>query len=261
MKTFFLVLLTFALTAIVLVAQKQTTPAKKPRPVLFDFRIDRRSVPAKIPVATQRTVLAKVFRKYLTDESKCNNQFDASGDSDPLRAARKAGQIVPAIVDLAQGSFTAAGTAETLYVISVSECNASHAENFGTKRIAIFAGEKLVADMDADFMSSIVRKTDLNGDGIDELLMTSGDMSQGTVTEIATFADFQKGRRRVIEELGTVILDECPSEMAGSSSKAAVVSITAAAAGQMPRLHIDNYESRCRKPIRWRFVSTGKMQE
>lgn len=244
------------------VTQKQTTPPPKtPRQVLFDFRVERRSAPPKIPLATQRNVLSKVFRKYLTDESRCNPQFDASGDTDPLRAARNAGQMVPAIVDTAQGSFTAPGKLETLYVISVSECNASHADNFGTKRVAIFAGQQLIADVDVDFMSSIVRKTDLNGDGVDELLMSSGEINQGTITEMATLLDFQNGRMRVIEDLGTVNLDSCPSGIPGSSSKAAVVSISSVATGKMPRLRIDNYEASCRKPRRWRFVSTGKMQE
>ena len=108
-----------------------------PKKVLLDFRMNRNVAPARIPATTQKYVLSKVFRRYLTDQNKCNAQFDASGDADPLAAARKAGQIVPSISDTATGSFTAAGQSQTLYVISVSECNASHADNFGTKRVAI----------------------------------------------------------------------------------------------------------------------------
>ncbi len=48
-------------------------------------------------------------------------QFDASSGTDPLKAARDAGQIVPSIADMATGSFTAAGRQEIAYVISVSE--------------------------------------------------------------------------------------------------------------------------------------------
>jgi len=205
MKTIPLILFTLAAVCPGLVAQKQTPPAlKTPKQVLFDFRVERTSAPPKIPLTTQSSVLSKVFRKYLTDESKCNPQFDASNGTDPLKAARNAGQIVPSILDMAAGSFTAAGRPETLYVISVSECNASHADNFGTKRVAIFAGQQLIADVDVDFKSTIVRKTDLNGDGIDELLMASGDMHQGVLTETAALLDFQNGRVRVIEDFGTV---------------------------------------------------------
>src|SRR5687767_4838164 len=159
------------------VAQKPTL--QKDRQVLFDFRVDRTIPEPTISKATERNVLSKVFRKYLTDSSRCNPQFDASNGSDPLAAARKAGEIAPSISAMATGSFTAAGQSQTLYVISVSECNASHADNFGTKRAAIFSGQQLVADLDVDFKQNIERKTDLNSDGIDELLMTSGDMHQG----------------------------------------------------------------------------------
>ena len=162
---------------------------------------------------------------------------------------------------MATGSFTTPGRPETLYVISVSECNASHADNFGTKRVAIFAGQQLIADVDVDFKSSIVRKTDLNGDGLDELLMTSGDMNQGILIETAALVDFQNGRVRIIEDFGTVTEDSCASGIAGSSSKASVVSMSDVVPGKMPRLRIDNYEAGCRNAKRWRFISTGKMPD
>lgn len=228
------------------------------RQVLVDFRVDRPMRAVRIPLATQRQVLSKVFRKYLTDESKCDQQFVPSGN-DYLEAARNAGQIVPTIVDMASGSFTAAGQRQTAYVISVNECGASHADNYGSKRVAIFSGQQLVMDVDDDFRSSIVKKTDLNGDGIDELLMTTGDMNQGVLFEAASLLGFQNGRLRVIQDLGTVVENSCPSEMPGSSSKASLVSINPAAPGSMPTLRVDNYESGCRRK-RWRFVSTGKMQ-
>jgi hypothetical protein len=259
MKVFpFLLLLLLGSTA---AAQKQNTPLmQKGRQVLFDFRKDHAGSPAKITAATQRMVLSKIFRKYLTDEDKCNRDFDVSGDN-YLAAARRAGQIVPMINDVATGSFTAPGQTQTAYVIFVGECNASHAENFGSKRVAIFSGQQLVADVDVDFRGSIVRKTDLNSDGIDELLMTTGDMAQGTLIEMAALLEFRNGRVRVIENFGTVVEDSCGSAMPGSSSKASVLSISDIEPGKMPKLRIDNYVASCRNPGRWRFLSTGKMQE
>ncbi len=121
MKRILFMLPIFWLAVTGLMAQRQAAPLKKARQVLFDFRIERKSAPLKMPLATQRNVLSKVFRKYLADESKCNPQFDASSGTDPLKAARDAGQIVPSIADMATGSFTAAGRQEIAYVISVSE--------------------------------------------------------------------------------------------------------------------------------------------
>jgi hypothetical protein len=253
-------LLILGLSCIGVGAQMPTT-TRKPKQLLVDFRVEQSSEPPKIPPATQRNVLSKVFRKYLTDESKCNAEFDASSDADPLKAARNAGQIVPSILGMATGSFTGPLLTQTAYVISVSECNASHADNFGTKRVAIFSGQQLIADMDVDFKSSIVRTTDLNGDGIDELLMTSGDMNQGILIAMGALLGFQNGRLRVIEDLGTVTEDSCASGIPGSSAKASVVSVGEVVPGKMPRLRVDNYETSCRKAKRWRFVSTGKMQD
>lgn len=258
MKTIPLIILIFGL--VLPETFSQSPSARQKKQVLFDFRVTRASAPPKIPPGTQSTVLSKVFKKYLTDEDKCNGEFVASSDTDPLKAARSAGQIVPSLLDVATGSFTMPGRPETLYVISVSECNASHADNFGTKRVAIFAGQELIADVDVDFKSSIVRKTDLNGDGRSELLMTGGDMNQGVVIEIAALVDFQNGRVRVLEDLGTVLEDSCASGIPGSSARASIVSIVDVVPGKIPRLKLDNYEAGCGKVRRWRFLSTGKMQ-
>jgi hypothetical protein len=255
MKTTLLVLALMSLA----VAQKPAL--QKDRQVLFDFRPDQNTAETKIPPATQRSVLAKVFRRYLTDESKCTSQIEATDGADRLAAARKAGQIVPAIVDTVTGSFTAAGQTQTAYLIAVSECNASHADNYGTKRVAIFSGQQLVADLDVDFRSDIVLKTDLNSDGVDELLMTSGDMAQGNLIEMAALVSFQNGRLRVIHDYGTVIEESCASGIPGSSAKASVLYISDVVPGNMPKLTQDNYAAACRKAKRWRLVSSGKMPE
>jgi hypothetical protein len=259
MKVFPLLIL-LLLGSVAAVPQQQNTPLmQKGRQVLFDFRKDHAGN-SRITAATQRMVLSKVFRKYMTDPDKCSRDFAAGGE-DYLASARRAGQIVPSIADVATGSFTAPGQTQTAYVIFVGECNASHAENFGSKRVAIFSGQQLVADVDVDFRGSIVLKTDLNSDGVDELLMTTGDMAQGTLIEIAALLEFRNGRVRVIEEFGTVVEDSCGSGMSGSSAKASVLSISDIEPGKMPKLRIDNYVASCRNTKRWRFLSTGKMQE
>ena len=249
------------IVTIVLLAAAQKPALQKDRQVLFDFRPDHEIAPSKITPATQRMVLSKVFRKYLTDANRCNSHFESSDVTDPLAAARKAGQIVPSIIDIETGSFTAAAQNQTLYVISVTECNASHADNFGTKRVAIFSGQQLVADVDADFASTILKKTDLDSDGIDELLMITGDMAQGTLTEMGTLVSFQNGRRRVIQDFGTVVEDSCASGFPGSTSDAAVIYISDVVPGNMPKVTQENYSSSCSgKARRWRLVSKGKKQ-
>jgi hypothetical protein len=53
------------------------TGLRKDRELLVDFRNDNDSTPFKITAATQRTVLSKVFRRYLTDANQCKVDFDA----------------------------------------------------------------------------------------------------------------------------------------------------------------------------------------
>ena len=259
MKTLPLFLVLLALTSTALLAQQQgQLSMQKGRQVLFDFRKERAGRKPRITAATQRMVLSKVFRKYLTDENKCSQDF--AGGDDYLASARKAGQIVPSVADAETGSFTAPGQTETAYIIYTNECGATHADNYGSKRVAIFSGQQLVADLDNDFNGTIVRKTDLDSDGVDELLVSAGDMAQGTLIEIAELVEFRNGRRRVIEDFGTVVEDTCASGSPGSSSKASVLSISDPEPGKMPKLRIDNYVSSCRDVKRWRFLSTGKMQ-
>lgn len=246
--------------ALISLAVAQKPALQKDRQVLFDFRVDDESTPPKVARATERMVLSKVFRKFLTDANRCNSDQIDSGDADPLAAARKAGQIVPSIVGSATGSFTAAGQTQTLYVIFVAECNASHADNFGTRRVAIFSGSQLVADVDADFKGDIMRKTDLNSDGIDELLMVSGYMGQGTLTQMADLVSFQNGRRHVIQDFGVVVEDSCASGFPSSKADASTIFISDVVPGAMPKITQENYTSSCRQTKRWRLVSKGKRE-
>jgi hypothetical protein len=247
MKTILLLLL---LATIPLAAQ---TPKPRPqRSILFDFRNERTNPPPKISAATERDVLSKVFRRYLSDANRCRSNFDAGEDF--LAGSRRAGQIVPDVADMATGSFTAAGQNETAYLIYVNECNASHADNFGSKRVAIFSGPRLVADMDVDFKSSFVLKTDLDSDGVNELLMTSGDMAQGQVIEMAALLSFKDGKLNVIQDFNTVVSDDCASLRPESTASAAVLSYAKPNPFSMPKISVAYYSAGCGNTRRWRAI-------
>src|SRR5215213_9780771 len=90
--------------AIVSLFAAQKPVLQKDRQVLFDFRVVDEAAAAKLAPATQRMVLTKVFRKYLTDANRCTSQFSAGDAEDPLAAARKGGLIVTYIAATETGS-------------------------------------------------------------------------------------------------------------------------------------------------------------
>src|SRR6266511_4288637 len=92
-------LLAITLLALALTTQKTAAPKQ----VLHDFRPNSNVQPPKISNAVQKSVLSKVFRRYLTDARRCNTDFAGNGTDDFLKAARNAGQIAPSILDSATG--------------------------------------------------------------------------------------------------------------------------------------------------------------
>jgi hypothetical protein len=234
--------------------------AQANRPKLFDFREEGRNNPPRITSAQSKKVLSALFPKYLTDARFCKEDVKLSGNEDYLAAMRRAGQIVPAIFDLAIGSFTAPRQDQVAYIISVGECNASHADNFGSKRLAIFAGDRLLLNVDVEFMSGILKKTDLDSNGVDELLLFGGDMNQGIIIEMAALYEVRGRKLVAIQDFKKVYENSCATLGRGSRIDASVIFLGPARLGQMPSLLIENYRAGCGRTKRWRFMSKGIME-
>ncbi|HKR61442.1 MAG TPA: hypothetical protein VJS64_17275 [Pyrinomonadaceae bacterium] len=245
--------------ALVSIAACSSVAGQANRPKLFDFRGEVRSNPPRITSAQSRKVLSSLFPKYLTDARFCKEDVDTSGAEDYLAGMRKAGQIVPDVLDVAPGSFTGPRQDEMAYIISVGECNASHADNFGSKRLAIFAGNKLVLNADVDFKSGILKKTDLDMNGVDELLLQGGDMNQGILIELAALYEVRNRKLVAIQDFQKVLEDSCASLARDSGIEASVIFLGPARVGQMPPLQVENYRSGCGRTKRWRFISKGPL--
>ena len=233
------------------------------RQVLYDFRNEARNKSPNLTPAAERKILSAVFSSYLKRPEDCNQVDEAPVADDYLARARKAGQFVPDAVALAEGSFTVAGEQQTAYIISVGECNAAHSDNYGTKRLVVFSGQKPVADADADFKSSILRTSDLDQDGVNELLLVGGDMNQGYAIKVASLVEFQDGRLRVVKDFEKTHEDACAA-ISDHNITASVISYTQAAKDKMPEFHVDNYRARCLpsgKPAKWSFLSSGEMPD
>ena len=246
--------------ALVAIAACSQVAAQVNREKLFDFRTAARNNPPRITAAANKKILSAVFPKYLSDARYCREDVDTTGADDYLAGMRKAGQIVPSVLDLATGSFTVAGEEQVAYVISVGECNASHADNFGSKRLAIFAGNRLVLNADLDFKSGILKKTDLDANGLNELLLLGGDMNQGILIETAALVTMRNRKVVVMQDFKKVFEDSCASLIRGSGIDASVIFLGPARSGQMPAQQVENYRAGCGRTKRWRFKSKGIME-
>lgn len=233
------------------------------RQVLHDFRKETPSESPKLSPAVEKKVLSAVFSSYLESEKGCK-EVETPEDGDELEAARKAGLFVPAVSTMVTGSFTAAGERQTAYLILVGECNYTHATSFGSKRLAVFSGDKLVADADTNFRNGVLRISDLNNDGVNELLLGAFDMNQGIEVEVATLVEFSGGQLRVISDFGKTSENSCNSGISGSDMKASVISYAPATKGKMPEFRVDNYRAECADDLekaKWTHLSTGALPD
>jgi serine/threonine protein kinase len=233
--------------------------------VLSDFRRPvADSSPAVSPDLEQK-IISIVFGPHRDGQ---NDQSADGEEADHLAADRAAGRIQPEIIASATGSFTGPGLQQTAYIIAVNEENAAHADNWGTKRLVIFSGQNMVANLDALYNSDIVRICDLNRDGVNELLLSGADTGQGITERYATLVDLQQRSLRVLRKFELVREDSCASDLKDRGIMAAVIFHTSAAKGSMPEFRIDYYRARCpldgesEPPLeQYKLISTGELPD
>lgn len=209
--------------------------------VLYDFRNDGPDVRAPLDAATTRRVLSAIFPSYLTDTRQCK----------PPGNADERGQIVPAILASADGSFTGAGVKQTAYLIDVGECGA-RSPVFATHRLVVFAAGTLAANVEAPRANAIAGTYDLNGDGKNEILLRWREFRQ--VAHTATLVEFDKDKLAVVEDFGQIYNSDCGAKLPTSAS---VVYYFPPPAGQKPRFTVELYRADCPaqgQPPQWTRV-------
>jgi hypothetical protein len=124
-------------------------------------------------------LLVKLFPEgYRKSETDCETQLPDA-------------RIVPTVSGKLTGSFTGQYKRETLYVISVYGCDASHAEGYGTTRFvvvdpAVTSEVKVLANAEEQGVDAgINRILDLDQNGQNEIVLTHGWVGQGYTIESA----------------------------------------------------------------------------
>ncbi len=195
--------------------------------VLYDFRDALRS-PHQPDAQTARQVLTAMFPASASGGRKC-----------------RPGELAPTILDETQGSFTAAGLKQTVYLIDAGECGRKAAST--TRRLAVFTGGKIAANVETPMGTAILGAYDLNRDGKNELLLEADGGGRGSTERIKTakLVEFDKDRLAPVEEFGEVYADACSGSLSTKSLTARTVYYLPPPAGQKARFSVEVYRSPC----------------
>jgi len=177
----------------------------------------------------------------------------------------------PSINRVVTGSFTAPGLKQTAYVIrggSGSIAGTINMQNDG--RLAIFSGPRMV--FNAKFYGNdILRISDLNGDGMNEILLASSWMWMGEVGLAAQLVEVKGSRLRVIKDFETLeSAYNCFVEADEASRKnvSSVISYSGGGAGKWPQFRVDFFQGPCPAgdadrvaAEKFKYIGSGKMPE
>lgn len=151
--------------------------------------------------AGEQALLRRAFPRFLASADQC------PVDAGPAEKSFREGLFVPTIVTRLTGAFSAPGASEEVLGVSAGECGATHAENFGSRRLLVMRGGQLVASAASAGLPTAA--VDIDGDGRSELLIESGGTGQGVTVVSLAVARVEGDRLVVLRDLGTVREDTC----------------------------------------------------
>jgi hypothetical protein len=206
--------------------------------ILYDFRSE--NVAASLPApATAHKLLSAAFPSYVSELRGC-----------------KPGQTFATILGAAEGSFTAAGMKQTAYLVDAGECGTT--ASAATRRLLVFTGSQLAANVEVPLGSAILGVYDLNGDGKQEVLLEDGGAGSGEAIKVARLIEFDKDKLATVEDFGQVYDNACAAPGDARSIRASLVYYLPPPPGQRPRFTVELYRAQCpaegQKP-EWRRVS------
>lgn len=167
--------------------------------------------------ADESRLLGRLFDRFHTQLEQC------SSEEMDLETARDRGEIVPEVVGKVDGAFTAPNVQQTLYLVRLYECGATHADNFGTSLVVVMKGDELVARLPATGGSGVHRLVDLENDGRQEVVVTYGWAGQGYELQSAQIVSVKRESLTVVHDVGEVLEDACSTGNDGAERAWSVV--------------------------------------
>lgn len=189
--------------------------------------------------AEAQKVINTLYPSHLSQRSQCPTNISS------LAQARARGYFVPQVESAADGSFTAAGMKERLYLVWIGECGATHAENYGSDELVVLRSGKVVDRISISGSSSIDRVVDVDGDGRDELILGGGFTGQGETVEMVRLVRLGSGSLWTIRSFGQVLDDDCGSLLAHKQVKYSLIWVTHTPEGA-PRFRVEKKVRPCK---------------
>lgn len=172
----------------------------------------------------------------------------------------------PVINSARQGSFTGRDVKQTVYLIQKGGPVALDPESLKGTTLAVFSGNRLVARADATEFNFILRLSDLNQDGVNELLLQGSSYNMGTLVSWARLVELKDGRLGVVKDFGPLEQEACGGADDSGKIVAGVVRHAPVAQGKWPEFSVKYYRAPCpsetekRNPKSFREAPEAKIE-
>jgi hypothetical protein len=197
--------------------------------IAADFRPDHQHAAVRAPLAiSDAALLARLFPSRLADETQCPPRAQDTS----LESQRSLGLVVPKVAAVVAGSFTAPHRHEVAIIVRVGECHAYGAESGGSKELVVLDGARIVwtskvaSEGDEVWEDDLETLADLDGDGVDELVLELNVMHMGHAREAARVVSLAGGSLRELFPSTEVMVDDCPTDEPGATTRSAWIEVT-----------------------------------
>lgn len=241
-------------------AVPQTLEVAGAKDLLFDFRnFDNALSRPTLSSQETSTIFTAVYGAKPTTVG--DEEIDCGDDREKCLAAdRAAWRMQPEVLAVVAGAFTQPGTQQLAYLIASNEEGASHADNFGSKRLAIFDDRKLIVNVDVGDYWDILKTFDINNDGTMELLLAGVYSQMGASIWWSELVEFRGARLRVVKDFDKVYTDDCKATYADVKMFGTQILFTPGAQGSFPSgFRQDIYRSSCGEQPNWKYVPGGSI--
>ena len=176
--------------------------------VLIDFRSELAFDTPDIAPAKKRVILKAVYGNDQADDIEINS--------------------------IVEGSFTQASVKETAYLLQVGGARAAEPSSLEKTKLAIFQGDNLTAKFDVKNYNFILRTSNLDRDGLEELLLSGSNYQMGESTTWAKLVEIEDKQLRDVKDFSTVLKDSCENPTAQNREiKAALIKYDSQNASQI----------------------------